>query len=531
MASLKPGNIVGQYINRFDGGITSIPRSVDSHFCQMVKNFDIHSDPGRLIPVRSTEVGDSNATAATRVRNFCIGKLSATEYALYGLAKQSATDRLQVFYKQIQVNGDNSLEGPTWLNTSNNTSSTGTTGEFDLFIYYENRGLIYASRDARYIVAYDPDASSVWNDTELDLTSYSTIRQGLVHSKDDILYVPYDNKIAKNNAGSWTAAALTLPSHMKINSICEYGNYIAVAAANKSGFGNSIVYLWDRDTSLATLADSIDWGEGELVSIEVVDGILLGISNVGKAGSSSYSSGPSFHQRIVFRYLEGGRAKFFRELVSQQSNAYLTSIPKKYKADKFLYFPLFMTFPDGTSREGIWKVGRNRGEDFAISLHTTPNNDTATTSVSPFNGFIVVGDFVLMSYTDSGTVTVRKTVEITGNGSTDEYIATSQYDTIIFNDGDVRLKKKLKSVSIMTEYLPATAQVVVKYKIDNETSFTTILTHSTDNALHKTAINIESSGIALPEYKEITFRIESTGGAVITGFEYRSEITGKDVIE
>ena len=80
---------------------------------------------------------------------------------------------------------------------------------------------------------------------------------------------------------------------------------------------------------------------------------------------------------------------------------------------------------------------------------------------------------------------------------------------------------------------------MVKYKKDEETSFTTILTNTTANSLRKTAINIESSGVVLPTYKEIIFRVESTaavGGTtgdigIITGLKYRSEILLDDVTD
>ena len=66
-----------------------------------------------------------------------------------------------------------------------------------------------------------------------------------------------------------------------------------------------------------------------------------------------------------------------------------------------------------------------------------------------------------------------------------------------------------------------------KYKKDNETSYTTIMTHDTDGAISDSAVNIESSGAALPkDYKEISFQINSTG-AIVTGFSFKEKITSK----
>ena len=78
-------------------------------------------------------------------------------------------------------------------------------------------------------------------------------------------------------------------------------------------------------------------------------------------------------------------------------------------------------------------------------------------------------------------------------------------------------------------FLPAAGSVVLKYRKDEETSYTTIFTHTTDNSLSHSAINIESSGATLPEYREIQFRIESTGNAEITSFSFVYEDQDKDL--
>jgi len=80
----------------------------------------------------------------------------------------------------------------------------------------------------------------------------------------------------------------------------------------------------------------------------------------------------------------------------------------------------------------------------------------------------------------------------------------------------------------MTEALPTNGQIVLKYRKDKDLvdgAWTTIFTEATDDSIEFDAINI--SGATLPEYKEIQFRIESTGGAVITGLKWKAEIIDK----
>jgi|TARA_Y100000310_G_scaffold120477_1_gene119259 lipopolysaccharide export system protein LptC len=71
----------------------------------------------------------------------------------------------------------------------------------------------------------------------------------------------------------------------------------------------------------------------------------------------------------------------------------------------------------------------------------------------------------------------------------------------------------------------------LKYKKDGELSWTTIFDIDIDStfdnnnvpAFRRKAINIESSGTTLPDYREIEFRIESTKGMAITGLRIRIE--------
>jgi hypothetical protein len=175
----------------------------------------------------------------------------------------------------------------------------------------------------------------------------------------------------------------------------------------------------------------------------------------------------------------------------------------------------------GATREGLWSIGVKDGV-WSIVFERSPNNDTALTS-GTLEGFFIAGDYAFLAYQDNGTFGLSKT------RNTASYTATSVYETKIYNGGEASLKKKLIGVTVMTEYLPTNGQIVVKYKKDEETSFSAaIFTEATDNSISHSAVNIESSGATLPQdYKEISFRIESTGGAVVTGFSFMEEILGK----
>ncbi len=514
IGSRNMGKIVETKINRFDGGIVNDPRSPFNNVVRMATNFDILTDSYRIKPYRDSEDGDS-AGSTSKKRNFCIALGASSTYRLYSLGVVSGAGFAEVLQKNLTTGASTDLDDNGWATPANNASASGAS-EFDLFVYYKKTGLIYGSKAAQYIWAFDPTGSAAFAETHRDLTSYSTTAQGLVHSKDDILYIPYDNKIAKNNNGSWTNAALTLPSHFYITSICEYGNYIAIACAPlQAGIANSRVYLWDRDSSLTTLSESVDWGDETIKILEQVGNRLVGISLSGATTTR-------FNDRIIFRYWNQGmaNAEKFEEFIAGNNSSTLPIA--KQKINNRLYFMMQVNLA-GATREGVWSVGYSPStRGFNIVHERTPNNDTALSSGVLYN-FFSVGDYMFIAYLTSGAHDVSKT------NDTSSFTATSIIETKIYNEGDSDLTKKLIGASVIFEPLPTAGQVVLKYKKDEESSFTTIYTYTTDNGISHGAINIESSGATLPEYKEIQFRIESTGGAVITGLKFKSEIIDKQL--
>src|SRR3990167_10474474 len=270
------GKVFEQKIDRFDKVIINDPRIDDSRYSQLIKNFDAHTYPKKLVPYRSSESGDT-AASTSKKQNFCVALRTGTTYSLYALGVKSGADTAEVLYKNLTQASANDLIDGGWQATgaaAKYQSASGVTN-FNLFVYYAKVGRIFGAKAGTTIWVYDPAGSADFLEDGTGNSrsiTYTNIAQGLVHSKDDNLYIPYDNKIAKNDNGSWTAVALTLPSHFKITSISEYGNYLAVACSPLSGVGESIVYLWNRDETTTILSQSIPWGEGNLTVLEEIEG-------------------------------------------------------------------------------------------------------------------------------------------------------------------------------------------------------------------------------------------------------------------
>jgi hypothetical protein len=485
-------------IRNFNRGIKNDPRS--SAF-RTLTNLDVFTDPKRALPYSDSETGDSGAST-NKIANFCIALGASSTWRLFGLGIDTGAIA-QVFQKEgLTTGGANDLDDAGWSETANNVSASGTC-DFNLFVYYKKTGYIYGARSARYIWRYDPTGAGGWADTHADLTAFTNISQGLVHSKDDILYIGYDNKIAKNDNGSWTVAALTLPNHLYVTSLSEFGNYLAIACAPLSGVGNSVVYLWDRDATLTTLSESIDWGEGVLKVLDQVDGILIGIS--------AQTDSTRTLKRVTFRYYNGTSAIQFEELTS---TATTTLNIDKQRVNNRLYFLLATTI-NGVVREGVWSVTK-AADRFVLTHERTPNNDTPMSS-GVLNGFIVVGDFIFISYQTGSAYAMSKTNDQAS------YTHTSAVETAINLDMPEEhkaLQKKLYTAGVSCDPLPSGGQIVLKYRA-NGGSWVTIDTFTTtgETLFERTrAVAAHYSNA-----REYELKAELTGGASLTGIHYKYE--------
>src|SRR3990167_5478025 len=131
---------------------------------------------------------------------------------------------------------------------------------------------------------------------------------------------------------------------------------------------------------------------------------------------------------------------------------------------------------DAAQTDGIWSLSRTP-DGFAVACEYLYNNATAITSAG-IKGFLKFGDYVLAAFTDGGTY------KCTLISSATYATSAPVYETVIFNGGDAA---------------------------------------STDDAIRKTAVKSESTGVKRPLFKESSFQITSQGNAVITGLKFLYE--------
>lgn len=470
---------------------------------QLCVHFDNFSKPHSLIPYRDSE--DSGIAAqATEIFQSFLMYLGI----MYVLGRQPTFQRANIF------KNDN-ISIPNW----SGAGSDGTYTITDYTLFFEYKGVLWGA-NSQGLFSYTV-ASNTFAETAQPISSVLGYANGLVHSKDSLAYFAYYTATAsyiasKNGAGAWTVAALTIPTttHKPV-SICEYGNYLAIAFAPiTAGSGlSSFVILWDRDSSFNDVSETIDLGNKDVSVLENVGGTLVAISSI--TGASSITQ-----TQIIFSEYSGGQFLDFNKLFVKFGSILLT---KKQKYNNRLYFALSATSIGGTLGDysGVWAVGRNApNAPFSVNFDRKPNNDTVAYQIL---GFFIVQDYAYITYlTTSGgsDYAMSKTNDALS------YTATSIYRTTInpnmglnrYTRLDPIKRKELNTILATYAPLPANGQVVGKFKVDNF-AYATVFTETTDNA-QVTEATALASGDAFESGRDFEFQLESTGGAEITGFAY-----------
>lgn len=330
------------------------------------------------------------------------------------------------------------------------------------------------------------------------------------HPQDDILYIGVANVIATLDNSTFTAAAFTLPTNLTITSFEDYGVYLSIACAPKDQGNKSWCYLWGRDTSIATVDESIDWEEGALMVVGNVGGTLIGIKAQTQGAATTLDIAP----KITISAFQGGTPRVVKEIQWTGTGTPSTILYNyKDKKDGYLYFAA-KQYVEGRTVCQLWVVGRNKAGGFFVAPDRLVNNDTEITSVDAFS---ILGDYAWVAYNNDGSL--KRT------SSTATYTATSIWEKK-YTLGDSRTTKETKGASVMFEPLESGQSVSLKYKKNNETSFTTVFTATSsnqDSSFHKSAVTPTG------DWNEITFRIESTGGATPTGFRMLPELKANDI--
>lgn len=498
---------------KFDGGKVFDKRQFTVSGFQASQNFDIHDNPSVLTPVRAYEADETYSGGSIKpatIRTF--GQIGTS--TIYAIGHKTDGTGRKIYQK--------SIADSAWTAVTDGTAATAeTTGGCPVPGFYieqfnsDGEGLHWFVTGN----ATTPTASTWY----LGLNSYETPAVAIDFAKkalslnptfypqgilgiDGNVYVSDNYKIHKcANTGTVTDSIFTVSRNFTITSLALYGNYLAIAIY---GQGKSKVLLWDYSSAQAT--ETIDWGEGALIVLENIEGQLVGITdkyiNTALFGSATGGNGS-----MQIKVWSGGSPVSVNEV---RALGVTTNAIRQFKYVKggLLYWyakvPLDNT---GTSyEEGLWSFGRRiSSQPFALALE----REIAGTE---FEGFWGIGNYLYLP--NSGDGSIDRT------SSTTNYSLTSTYDTEIINDDRSHNEKHAQGFMVAFEAITAGQTIAVRYRKDGATSWTLIepspaIATGDVSALY----HLDFS------FREIEFRIESTGGAKPTGWKFRYEPLANEI--
>jgi len=565
--------------NNWSGGISDDQRASASTGFSIAKHFDIFTNPNRLTPYRSFEADTNDGSTSTGMKQYFVKDFlyASSSSKLYGLG-QTAGGLTKIVYKADATTGNwtlpSSSEGNgavlngclleykdylwgfqgttqvfrwgTLSGTPSITNSQGTVGTVyntitavsvvaggTLYnvndILYIDGGtggtVIVASVTAGGVVAtvtiLEPGynySTGTKNTTTSSATgtgctigvttvantstTITSVAQGII-AKDDNGYIFYNNIVVRiYPSGTVQDQALKLPTNLKITSVCNFGNYMAIGCSPTSSFnGTSKVFLWNLTSP--DIQEVIDWGEGELRVLENIEGMIIGVTdrylnNTAGAGRGS----------MIIQGYTGGSPQVLKEVFTSALTGITMPLSKAVKNNRLFFCAKVKTNDAGTEyNEGIWSFGRkNSSYPYALSLDYIDENVT-TAGIQAFGS---AGNYFFISHSNDGSIDKID--------DTATYSFSSILETQIYNFGDIEMDKKLERLKVSFRRMASGESITLKYKVDGATSWTTIGTFDTDNALSKTFTREEGNAVNFKSGKEFKFRIESLGGCEITGF-------------
>lgn len=471
--------------NKFDGGHAEDIRTTATDQCEKSLNFDIFTNPHKLLPYRDSVTETVNSGVLTDFQMNGVLLIGSTYYTVGYASSGSST--IKFFTKSNIV--DN------WQATNTN-SSTLIQGSLTLY-----KGVAYCLgyNGSNQLVLVNSSGTTVGTATTANQPANAN---AFVHPEDNILYIVSGKIIWKWDGTTFTEYASILPSDFVCYSITEYGTYLAIGGTTG---GRSVVYLWGRDGSLNTLQGQIPFGDGTIYLLENIGNYLVGI--VISSGSLSSGSNGSIDVKVY----SGGATETIKSINISTSN--MGSYKTKY--DSKLYFGF-------GGDDAIYVVGKNKDGRIVISKDRYFQNGTTILSGTPIP--TILGGFLWTSFGSSGqTGKFYRTSGAPTESAT--YLNTSVYKTTINPGMPLTDRGKNKRLLAIRVYYTGkyNGNINVKYAVDTST-MTSVASESTTAIEDMKQATMQADGNAFNSGKEIQFQLESIRGVEIKGYEYDYEI-------
>lgn len=506
-----------QIVRNFSGGLQEDRRVQNPSGFALTKHFDAFTYPMKLVPYAKTisSLGLSGGVVTTlKIVKFLYCATSNGFFRMFGLG-QDGSGVVQVYKFDIDAGTPNTS---LWNIPANGNAGAALAGDPNVFFYY--KGFIFMYAAGTNVLKMDATEVAGFNNNYQTISYTNGGVQPVHHPSDDIAYFFDDHNVYSLNATVWSTV-LTLPSDQFITCACAFGDYLAIGTTTSGTVDvHSYVYLWDRDSSLTTLTDRYDFGSGSLVHLASLDNRIIAVMNFYISNLYSLSK-----PKVIIKTVNGQFGVPIGEIIS---DGFLGILPRgNVLKENKLYFLMSMPLY-GDKRLGVWAVDSNGR--FTL--------DTYEPLFINAIGLFPIANSWWLAEGSGGSYQVTHSDQNGAYSSTNP----SVWETLIFNTlrvtsrgtviGNSMQTKKLIGASLSFEALTSGQSVTLKYRTDSNvndaTKWVTIFTFNTVGQINHSAVNIESTGGPLGNYKEIQFRTESLGGAIVTGLQYGGEIIDDD---
>lgn len=496
----------------FYGGMADDPRIQKPEVFQISSHFDIWTYPKKLVPYRAMEAFFTDLT-------YSIIMFLYSSLGLFGLGVVSASSKVKIFKASDPLTG-------TWSALANGASAAGA--RFSK-CFLEFHGYAYGGTASTRIWAADLTGSAAFTDTAYSGAG-EPVCQGIVTS-DDLLIIPCASGIAKKNgAGSGPTDAWSvfniIPSGYTPTDICESGDFVIILAKTTSGVGDSKGFIWDKVST--DITDIIDFGNGDGLILDEIEGEVIAVSNVG--GGSSFGIKPKM---VIRAWAGGNKSKVIFELEADSGTSQLSIYGNhcKFKDGNRIVFAMKIIL-DGITYKQLFAIGRKtQNYPLAFTLDRLLNNDTPITG--SIQGLLRLGNYVYASYNDDGSVNRTNDGDVFSN-TTAIFITQKLTGERQVGEDARRKRKVLNMAGILCEAL-ATGQVInLYYRVDATSAWTLIRTYSygDDTIGMGFEAGTESDGSDFKNFKESQFKMTVTGTVtptIPTAIIYSFNIEDADV--
>lgn len=518
----SPDKIYKEAIDVFYGGVSDDVRIQKKEVFESAQQFDIFTNPKALTPYRQMKADENTA--------FKIAGFGYEQSTLLGVGRKSGVTNIKIYQKTT-----GSSISSSWAAVTNGEAGETNGSAVVCAICYHN-----------YLFGNRQSGSGLWAWGEIAGTplftdaAYAAIgsvqAQGIITS-DDLLIVPGTNELAVKDGGStptsnWSKP-LTLPSNRLIRDLCEYGEFVAIATRPGSGYNSQIgskVYLWDKVSP--DPSHTIDWGEGHLLILDDLEGVLIGISQVGLSTEEG-----NIKQKLVVReYTGGDDARVIFEIEADAgSNANLSVLPNitKVKDGNRLLFGLKIV-RNGVTYYQMACVGRKSAAyPWAFTLDRLVDNSVAVTSIE---AAFKLGQTFFIAHNADGSVNRTDDTE----AYTDATYVSQRLNGSGTVDDAARRKKVLVMGGLKTAPLTSGQSASLYFRADGTTTWKLVRTYTYgDDAAASPAVVPGNMGFESSKFSDDTdffnyfegqFKAVASGGAQITNLIYAWKFAGADVV-